>query len=63
MLELADSSELTFYDQRGGGRSRTDVRSDVTWRTHVEDLDRVVTEFGPFDANDSVLLPTDDQTW
>src|SRR6185437_12396804 len=32
------------YDQRGGGRSKTDDRTPVTWQTNVEDLDRVVTE-------------------
>jgi len=39
--------ELLFYDQRGGGRSRTDDRAregDVTWRTNVLDLERVVAE-------------------
>ncbi len=46
MLTLADTHELTFYDQRGGGRSRTDGRSTITWQTHVADLDRVVGEFG-----------------
>jgi proline iminopeptidase len=44
MLELAADYELVFYDQRGGGRSKTDDRAPVTWRTHVEDLDRVVGE-------------------
>lgn len=44
MLELANDYELVFYDQRGGGQSKTDDRSPITWRTHVEDLDRVVGE-------------------
>ena len=44
MLELARDHELVLYDQRGGGRSKTDARSPVTWRTHVEDLDLVVAE-------------------
>ena len=52
MLALAGSQstparELLFYDQRGGGRSRSDDRSlagDVTWQTHVQDLERVVAE-------------------
>jgi proline iminopeptidase len=44
MLELADDYELVFYDQRGGGRSKTDDRTPITWRTHVEDLDHVVGE-------------------
>jgi proline iminopeptidase len=46
MLELAKSNELIFYDQRGGGRSKTDDRAPITWRTHVEDLDAVVAELG-----------------
>jgi proline iminopeptidase len=46
MLELASDHELLFYDQRGGGRSRTDDRSPITWRTHVEDLETVVRELG-----------------
>ena len=43
-LDLADNHELVFYDQRGGGRSKTDDRTPITWRTHVEDLGRVVEE-------------------
>jgi proline iminopeptidase len=44
MLDLAQDHELIFYDQRGGGRSRTDARDPITWRTHVEDLSAVVME-------------------
>lgn len=44
MLALASDRQLLFYDQRGGGRSKTDDRAPITWRTHVEDLDRVVQE-------------------
>ena len=44
MLELARDHELVFYDQRGGGRSKVEGREPITWRTHVEDLTRVVTE-------------------
>lgn len=44
MLELASDRELVFYDQRGGGRSKTDDRTPITWRTQVDDLDRVVQE-------------------
>lgn len=44
LLELAKEHELIFYDQRGGGRSKTDDRAPITWRTHVEDLEAVVTE-------------------
>jgi proline iminopeptidase len=49
MLRLADTRELVFYDQRGGGRSKTDDRAPVTWRTHVADLGLVARELG-FDA-------------
>ncbi|MEP6492695.1 MAG: alpha/beta hydrolase [bacterium] len=44
MLELSDRFELLFYDQRGGGRSKTDDRTPITWQTHVADLDAVVGE-------------------
>ncbi|HEX2779671.1 MAG TPA: alpha/beta fold hydrolase [Gemmatimonadaceae bacterium] len=44
MLELARGRELIFYDQRGGGRSVTEDRAPITWRTHVEDLDAVIAE-------------------
>src|SRR6202162_203273 len=46
MLQLGERHDLLFYDQRGGGRSKSDARVAVTWRTHVEDLGAVVTEFG-----------------
>ncbi len=46
MLELAEGRELLFYDQRGGGRSRTEDRAPVTWRTHVDDLAAVARELG-----------------
>lgn len=44
LLELARDHELILYDQRGGGRSKTDDRTPIGWRTHVEDLDRVIAE-------------------
>jgi proline iminopeptidase len=44
MLELAKDYQLVFYDQRGGGQSKTDDRAPITWRVHVEDLDAVVSE-------------------
>lgn len=44
MLELADQYQLVFYDQRGGGRSRTNDPAPITWRTHVEDLALLVGE-------------------
>jgi proline iminopeptidase len=44
MLALAEDHELVFYDQRGGGRSRTDDPTPITWQTHVEDLAAVAHE-------------------
>jgi proline iminopeptidase len=46
MLHLGERYDLLFYDQRGGGRSKSDPQVPITWRTHVEDLGAVVTEFG-----------------
>ena len=46
MLHLGERYDLLFYDQRGGGRSKSDARIPVTWQTHVEDLGAVVDEFG-----------------
>lgn len=43
-LDLAGDFELVFYDQRGGGRSRSDARQLITWETQVRDLERVVVE-------------------
>jgi proline iminopeptidase len=45
MLHLGEHYDLLFYDQRGGGRSKTDARVPITWQTHVEDLAAVVSEF------------------
>jgi proline iminopeptidase len=45
MLHLGERYDLLFYDQRGGGQSRTDVRTPITRQTHVEDLAAVVAEF------------------
>lgn len=47
MLELAKDRDCLFYDQRGGGRSRTDDRTPITWQTHVEDLTAVLAELAP----------------
>jgi proline iminopeptidase len=44
MLHLGERYDLLFYDQRGGGRSKTENQAPVTWRTHVEDLAAVATE-------------------
>jgi proline iminopeptidase len=46
MLHLGEKHDLLFYDQRGGGRSKSDAQIPVTWETHVEDLGAVVEEFG-----------------
>lgn len=46
LLTLAGRHDVVFYDQRGGGRSRTDDPTPITWRTHVDDLGRVVQELG-----------------
>jgi proline iminopeptidase len=47
LLELASERDCLFYDQRGGGRSKTDDRAPITWRTHVEDLTAVIAELAP----------------
>lgn len=51
MLRLESKSgppnrDLLFYDQRGGGRSRSETseRAGIGWKTHVADLTRVVAE-------------------
>lgn len=47
MLELATGGhELLFYDQRGGGQSKTDDRAPIGWREHVDDLVAVIRELG-----------------
>jgi proline iminopeptidase len=51
MLELATAAGgrgLLFYDQRGGGRSKTPNadREPITWQVQVRDLGDVITEFG-----------------
>src|SRR5687768_4769893 len=45
MLHLGERHDLLFYDQRGGGQSKSDARVPVTWQTHVEDLAAVIDEF------------------
>ena len=47
LLALAADRTCVFYDQRGGGRSKTDDRAPITWRTHVEDLAAVLAELAP----------------
>lgn len=45
MLHLAERYNLIFYDQRGGGKSKSDERDVITWKTHVMDLHAVLREF------------------
>jgi len=48
MLALTASAggrELLFYDQRGGGRSKTSDPNPITWRTQVGDVGAVALEF------------------
>ncbi len=45
MLELAATHRVITYDQRGGGRSKTDDPTPITWRTQVEDLAMLLGEF------------------
>jgi proline iminopeptidase len=46
MLHLAERYNVILYDQRGGGKSKTESNAPVTIETHVADLDAVVKEFG-----------------
>jgi proline iminopeptidase len=47
MLALGGGTrELVFYDQRGGGRSKTEDRAPITWQTQVADLAQVIREMG-----------------
>jgi proline iminopeptidase len=46
MLHLAERYDVLFYDQRGGGRSRSDALEPIGWQTHVADLAAVVGELG-----------------
>ncbi|MBI2797567.1 MAG: alpha/beta hydrolase [Gemmatimonadetes bacterium] len=46
MLHVADRYEVVLYDQRGGGRSKTDDPAPVTAQGHVSDLVAVVAELG-----------------
>jgi proline iminopeptidase len=43
-LDLADEFELIFYDQRGGGRSKTDDPAPITAQVQVDDLRLVIGE-------------------
>lgn len=44
MLALSDEYEMVFYDQRGGGQSKTPTVDPITWRTQVDDLAAVADE-------------------
>ncbi|MEO5569268.1 MAG: alpha/beta hydrolase [Gemmatimonadaceae bacterium] len=45
MLALeSPERELVFYDQRGGGKSRTDDRTPITWQTQVADMALLIAE-------------------
>jgi proline iminopeptidase len=48
MLHLAERYEVVLYDQRAGGRSRSDDdrTTPITWRTHVADAAAVIRELG-----------------
>ncbi len=39
---LATGRRLRYYDQRGGGRSRTDREVSVGWQAHVADLEALL---------------------
>lgn len=45
MLHLAREYNLLFYDQRGGGKSRSGSTASITAATHVADLAAVIAEF------------------
>ena len=44
LLELAASHDSLHYDQRGGGRSKTDDRTPITWKVQVADLTDMLAE-------------------
>jgi len=45
-LALTKSHRVITYDQRGGGQSRTDDPTPITWETQVHDLAAVIDELG-----------------
>ncbi|MEN9508470.1 MAG: hypothetical protein RLZZ621_1033 [Gemmatimonadota bacterium] len=46
MLALAARHRVITYDQRGGGQSRTDDPTPITWEVQAADLSSVIREFG-----------------
>ncbi|HEY0928912.1 MAG TPA: alpha/beta hydrolase, partial [Gemmatimonas sp.] len=46
MLALAENHRVYTYDQRGGGQSKTDDPTPITWETQVADLGALIGEFG-----------------
>lgn len=44
LATLGDGFDLVFYDQRGGGRSKTDDPTSITVDTHIADFAAVVAE-------------------
>lgn len=43
---LSDRYRLYFYDQRGGGRSLSSRRTQISWHDHVTDLERLRVHWG-----------------
>ena len=46
LATLGDGFDLVFYDQRGGGRSKTDDPTPITVQTHIADFAAVSAELG-----------------
>lgn len=46
LAELGNGFDLVFYDQRGGGRSKTDDPTPITVDVHVADCAAVMKELG-----------------
>ena len=46
LATLDEGFDLVFYDQRGGGRSKTDDPTPITVETHVADFAAVSAELG-----------------